>query len=129
MKKMILLALLGLNAVAQLGGGIIMTALPAKAAADIFYVSATPEAARLLAVIGATVLGYSALGCLSMLWIARRRRAGFELALTLGLLTIGVGVIMLATGTSAGLIDVVKGAAIALAAWWAVSEVREPATA
>jgi hypothetical protein len=129
MKKTILLVLLGLNAVAQLGGGIIMTALPAKAAVDIFHVSATPEGARLLAVIGGAVLGYSALGCVCMLWVARGRRAGFELARALGLLTIGVGIIMLATGTSAGTIDVLKGAAIAIAAWWAVSDVAEPATA
>lgn len=129
MKKAILLVLLGLNAAAQLGGGILMAAAPAKAALDIFHVEATPEAVRLLPVIGGAVLGYAALGCICLVWVARGYRAGFELARAFGLAMIGIGLIMLSTGTSAGAIDVVKGVLIAAAAWWSGSGVRDPATA
>ncbi len=128
MKKLILLVLLGLNSVAELAGGTLMVASPGKAAVDVFRASASSDVQRLLPIIGAATLGYAAISSLCMLWIARGRRAGFELAGAFGLLLTGIGVIMLATGTSAGRIDVAKGLLIMAAAWWAASEAREPAT-
>jgi hypothetical protein len=129
MKKTVLLVLLSLNAVAQLGGGTLMAASPAKAAVDIFHVAATPEAMRLLPIIGGAVLGYAMLSGICLLWVLRGRRAGFELARAFGLAMIGIGIIMLVTGTSAGAIDVLKGSLIAAAAWWAGSDVPDPTMA
>jgi hypothetical protein len=74
-------------------------------------------------------VGCLLLGAVTMLWIARGRRAGYELAMVFGLFITAVGVVMLATGTSAGLIDLAKGLLIAGAAWWASSDARLPATA
>ena len=128
MKKAVLLVLLGLNSVAELGGGTVMVASPGKAAVDVFEASASSDVLRLLPIIGAATLGYAAISSLCMLWIVRGRRAGFELAGAFGLVLTGIGVVMLASGTSAGTIDVAKGLLITAAAWWAASEAREPAT-
>jgi len=116
-RKVILLALLGLNAVMQLGGGTMMTLRPAKMAVEVFHSAATPEAVRLVGVIGGATLSFALLTVVAMLALVRDARDGFALAWVEGLMLTLVGVVMVATGTSAGAIDVAKGVVIALVAW------------
>jgi hypothetical protein len=121
MKKSILLLFLGLNTLMQLAGGSLMLSAPAKAARDIFAVAAPVSTAdeRLVSVIGAATLSFALITGTALIWSWRGRRSGFDLALISGLVLIMIGVALLASGTSAGGIDVAKGVAIALAAWFA----------
>ena len=129
MKKLVLLMLLAVNALMQLGGATLMTFFPAKAARDIFKVSVTPETQQLLGVIGGATYGCLLLGSVAMLWTARGRRSGFDLAALFGGMLALIGVVMLATGTRAGAIDIAKGVVIGAVALWAGSSTREPLTA
>ena len=129
MKKAILLVILGANALMQAGGASIMTFAPAKAAREVFHVAASPEALQLLGVIGGATYGCLLLGAVAMFGIARGRRAGYDLAVLFGVMLACIGVVMLATGTGAGLIDLAKGVVIAGFAWWASSDARVAATA
>jgi hypothetical protein len=119
MKKPVLLLFLGLNTVLQLAGGTLMLSAPAQAARDIFAVPAPVPAdtERLVSVIGAATLSFALITGTALIWSWRGRRSGFDLALISGLVLIMIGVVLLASGTSAGGIDVAKGVAIAAAAW------------
>jgi hypothetical protein len=129
MKKPILLVLLGLNGLMEVVGGSAMIALPAKAAHDVFGMDATAETQRLMSIIGAATLSFAVLSGVCLLWTARGRRAGLELSVVFGLLLTLVGVVMLATGTSTGALDVAKGVVISGVAVWALSGAPELARA
>lgn len=119
MKKTLLLVLLGLNALVQAGGGLMMLSSPGKMAREVFEVTPGPDVNRLLAVIGGATLAFMLLSLTALVLVWRERAGGYELALMLGLVLGGIGVVLSASGFSSGLIDVVKGAVLLLAAWLA----------
>ncbi len=117
MRKVILLALLGLNGVMQLGGGTMMALRPSKMAVEVFHCAATPDTAKLVGVIGGATLSFALLTAAAIVALVRDARQGFALAWVEGLMLTLVGAVMVATGTSAGAIDIAKGVVIALVAW------------
>jgi hypothetical protein len=128
-RKLILLVLLGLNAVMQLAGGTMMTLRPAKMTAEVFKSGVTPDTARLVAVIGGATLSFALLTLGAMLAVVREPRLGFAVARLEGLMLGCVGLVMVETGTSVGVIDIAKGVVIALVAWpHGAALQRSPAT-
>ena len=118
MRKAVLLVLLVLNALTQVVGGFMMIR-GAENAAGMFNVALAPDVRRLMAVIGGTVLGFLFLSVVSIVWVLRNRREGYNLAVLQGCMLAIVGPVMVATGTAAGGVDAAKGVLIALCAWWA----------
>lgn len=129
MRRLALVVLLGLNAIMQLGGGAMMLFEPAKMAAEVFHAAPTPEARQLLGVIGGATWSFALMSAVALWMLRRDPRHGFALARLEGVMLTLVGAAMLATGTSAGAIDVAKGVVIALVAWSASVPELERATA
>ena len=117
MRKLALVVLLALNGIMQLGGGTMMTLRPAKMAKEVFGSAPTPEALRLVGVIGGATLSFALLTAVVVWTLLRDPRQGFALARVEGVMLGLVGCVMLATGTSAGVIDIAKGVVITLVAW------------
>lgn len=117
MKKIVLSILLGVNSLLQLAGGCFMVSAPAKAAREVFAMGVGADVQRAVAIIGAAVLAFAALSLTALIWVIRERLAGYDLALFFGVAITLIGVVMLALGVSAGQLDVVKGVAIAGAAY------------
>lgn len=117
MRRLALVVLLGLNGIMQLGGGTMMTLRPAKMAREVFHTAPTPEAQKLLGVIGGATLSFALLSVVTFWTVLRDQRRGFALARVQGVMLGLVGGVMVATGTSAGAIDIAKGVVIALVAW------------
>jgi hypothetical protein len=117
MKKLVLSVFLGINTLLQLAGGCFMMSAPAKAAREVFALSVSPDVQRAVVIIGAAVLAFASLSLTALIWVLRDRLAGYDLALLFGVAITLIGVVMLALGVSAGQFDVVKGIAIAVAAY------------
>src|SRR5712691_9933303 len=108
-KRMILVALLALNGLMQVVGGTMMLLAPQQALTGIFKMAPSGDVLRLVAVVGGSTLAWLLLSGLNLTWVFRGRRPGFTLAIVQGLMLVVVGLIMTATGTTAGLIDAGKG--------------------
>ena len=119
MRKTVLLVLLVLNGLMQAVGGLMMIVGAQTAADGMFNLAMTTDVRRLMAVIGGSVLGFLFLSVVSMVWVLRSRREGYDLAVLQGCMLVIVGPIMIATGTAAGGIDAAKGVLIVLCALWA----------
>jgi len=119
MGKIVASGLLALNALMQIGGGSMMTFAPAKAATDMFDMAPTADLNRVVAIIGGVTLGCFALSIAALVLIVRGRKEGSTFALAQGLMLMVVGLVMVATGTSLGVVDICKGIAMTLIAVWA----------
>jgi hypothetical protein len=116
MKKTLLLVLMGLNALMQAGGGLMMLSSPGKMASQLFHVSPSADVNRLMAVIGGATLAFMLLSLTALALVLRERAGGYELAFMLGVVLGGIGIVMLATGFACGTIDLLKGFVLGSAA-------------
>ena len=96
-----------------------MLLAPQQALTGIFKIAPSGDVVRLVAVVGGSTLAWVLLSGINLTWVFRGRRPGFTLAIVQGFMLVVVGLIMTATGTTAGLIDAGKGILIASVAWWA----------